>query len=230
MPDTLRSMSARLASLPRLRAIEQVKKVLIVGEIFVRRDDYSVSPLVDRLTEWGILTRISGLTEWIHYLDFSRELRLVQQHAAAGFIRKLTSGYYLQRLLMKIEFAWKHAKQKKIEDAISASGLLPTAPSDMQAIMKQVPEFTALEFESEATLSPAVAAAAMQSGYSGIVVIAPFACLPGRLIEAIYAPWAHERNFPVLALEKDSSEYTPSILSKINIFCLNVASFEQTGD
>jgi predicted CoA-substrate-specific enzyme activase len=221
----LRDMSAQLAQLPRLREVDQVKKILIVGEIFVRRDDFSVSPLVDRLTEWGILTRISGMTEWIHYMDFARKHRLRSQYAKKRFLAKTFSPYYLERSLMKIEFAWKHAKQHRIEAAIRESGLLPTAPSDMKAIMKRVPDFTSMDFETEATLSPAVAAEAMNSGYSGIVIISPFACLPGRLIEAIYAPWAHERNFPVLALENDGSEYPPNMISKINIFCLNVASF-----
>ena len=226
LPKALEQMSVRLSRLPRLRDVDQIQKVLIVGEIFVRRDDFSISPLVDRLTEWGILTRISGLTEWIHYLDFMREQRLVAELNSAGLFGRLSSGYYLQRAMLKIEFAWKHAKQKAIEDAVRISGLLPAAPADMVRIMSRVPEFTTIDFESEATLSPAVAAEAMANGYSGIVIISPFACLPGRLIEAIYAPWARERNFPVLALEKDDSDYTPSMLSKINIFCLNVASFK----
>ncbi len=221
----LRGMAQQLAKLPRLRDVEQVKKVLIVGEIFVRRDDFSVSPLVDRLTEWGILTRISGLTEWIHYLDYSRKQRLQQQYSGKKMFSKATSTYYLKRIQMRIESAWKHSKQKKIEAMIRESGLLPATPSNMKAIMARVPEFTSMDFESEATLSPAVASEAMNSGYSGIVIISPFACLPGRLIEAIYAPWAQERNFPVLALEKDGGEYPPNTISKINIFCLNVASF-----
>jgi predicted CoA-substrate-specific enzyme activase len=223
----LRDMARQLAALPRLREVDEVKKILIVGEIFVRRDDFSVSPLVDRLTEWGILTRISGLTEWIHYMDYARKHRFRQRSAGKKFFPKAFSSYYLQRAMMKIEFAWKRSKQHKIEAAIRESGLFPTAPSDMKAIMKRVPDFTSMDFESEATLSPAVAAEAMQNGYSGIVVISPFACLPGRLIEAIYAPWAHERNFPVLALENDGSEYPPNMISKINIFCLNVASFNK---
>jgi predicted CoA-substrate-specific enzyme activase len=226
--ETLRDMAQQLAKLPRQREVDQIKKVLVVGEIFVRRDDFSVSPLVDRLTEWGILTRISGVTEWIHYMDYARKHRLRRRFAGKRFLPKAFSAYYPQRAMMKIEFAWKHAKQNKIEAAFRESGLFPAVPSSMKAIMKRVPEFTSMEFESEATLSPAVAAEAMNNGYSGIVIISPFACLPGRLIEAIYAPWAHERNFPVLALENDGSEYPPNMISKINIFCLNVASFSQS--
>ena len=45
-------------------------------------------------------------------------------------------------------------------------------------------------------VSPAVAGAAMQDGYSGVAIIAPFGCLPGRVIEGVYAPWARARGYP----------------------------------
>ncbi|MFH0922043.1 MAG: acyl-CoA dehydratase activase-related protein, partial [Fibrobacterota bacterium] len=225
--EVLDGMAKRLAGLPRLHEVDQVKKVLIVGEIFVRRDDYSVSSLVDRLTDWGILTRISGLSEWIHYLDWVREFRLRGKFSGKSFLNKAFSDYYYQLIKMKVELTWKHHVQEKTETLIRASGLFPSAPSDMNVIMERAPEFTSKNFETEATLSPAVAAEAMDQGYSGIVIISPFACLPGRLIEAIYAPWAHARNFPVLALENDGNVYSPNTISKINIFCLNVASFKK---
>jgi len=95
--------------------------------------------------------------------------------------------------------------------------------------MKRAPEFTSEKFETEATLSPSVAAEAMNDGYAGIVIISPFACLPGRLIESIYRPWAQERNLPVIALENDGNVYPPNIISKINIFSLNVSSFNPKG-
>ncbi|MBL8028053.1 MAG: activase [Fibrobacteres bacterium] len=226
LPAAIEEMSAELATLPRIRTAEEVKKVLIVGEIFVRRDDYSVSPLIDKLTDWGILTRISGLSEWIHYLDYVREYRLRNAFKGKSFFHKAFSNYFVKLSLMKVEFLWKHHVQEKIEAAFRKSGLLPAAPSDMQNIMERAPEFTSKDFETEATLSPAVAATAMEAGYSGIVIISPFACLPGRLIEAIYAPWARDRNFPVIALENDGNVYPPNIISKINIFCLNVSEFK----
>jgi predicted CoA-substrate-specific enzyme activase len=227
LPAGIEKMSAELATLPRMRTSEEVKKVLIVGEIFVRRDDYSVGPLVDKLTDWGILTRISGLSEWIHYLDYVREYRLRNSYKGKSFFHKAFSNYYVKLSLMKVEFLWKHHVQEKIEAAFRKSGLLPAAPSDMANIMERAPEFTSKDFETEATLSPAVAATAMEAGYSGIVIISPFACLPGRLIEAIYAPWARDRNFPVIALENDGNVYPPNIISKINIFCLNVSEFKK---
>ena len=71
-------------------------------------------------------------------------------------------------------------------------------------------------------------AAAMGEGYSGVAIIAPFGCLPGRLIEGVYSPWAKARNYPVLALENDGQPYPPNIVSRIEVFAHNVLRFEPT--
>jgi hypothetical protein len=93
----------------------------------------------------------------------------------------------------------------------------------MDRIMARADEFASCELESEATLSPASAAVAMDEGYHGVAIIAPFACLPGRLIEATYAPWARARGLPVVAVESDGNEYPPGVVSRIEIFAHDVS-------
>ena len=66
----------------------------------------------------------------------------------------------------------------------------------------------------------------MNEGYSGVAIIAPFSCLPGRLIEGVYAPWAKARDYPVLALENDGQPYPPNIVSRLEVFAHNVSRFE----
>jgi hypothetical protein len=66
----------------------------------------------------------------------------------------------------------------------------------------------------------------MHDGYSGVAIIAPFGCLPGRLIEGVYAPWAKARGYPVLALENDGQPYPPNVLSRLEVFAHNVLRFE----
>ncbi len=87
-------------------------------------------------------------------------------------------------------------------------------------------EFIGPELESEATVSPAVGAAAMKDGYSGVAIIAPFCCLPGRLIEGVYAPWAKARGYPVLALENGGQPYPPNIVFAMEVFAHNALRFE----
>ena len=67
----------------------------------------------------------------------------------------------------------------------------------------------------------------MESGFSGVAVISPFACLPGRVVKAFLEPYCRERKYPVIALENDGITYPPSILNKLDIFALNVKRFKE---
>ncbi len=78
---------------------------------------------------------------------------------------------------------------------------------------------------SEIAVSTGVAATAMEHGYSGIVNIAPFACLIGRVIEGLYTPWARDRSYPIISVEIDGNQLPPNLISKLNIFMVNVLRF-----
>ena len=121
-----------------------------------------------------------------------------------------------------------HRVEEKVKREMLATGLLPAAPDDVDAALEfGTKEFVSAELESEATISPAVAAAGMGDGYSGVAIIAPFGCLPGRLIEGVYAPWAKSRGYPVIALENDGQPYPPSTVARLEVFAANVNRYER---
>jgi len=66
----------------------------------------------------------------------------------------------------------------------------------------------------------------MEHGYSGVVNISPFACLIGRVIEGLYAPWARDRKYPIISVEIDGNVLPPNLISKLNIFIVNVLRFK----
>lgn len=90
--------------------------------------------------------------------------------------------------------------------------------------------FVSHELNSEIAVSSGVAATAMEDGYSGIVNISPFACLIGRVIEGLFAPWARERGYPMISVEVDGNLLPPSLVSKLDIFMVNVLRFRGRGD
>ena len=49
-----------LAAIPRRRSLADVKKVLVVGEIYVRRDNFSVYELSEHLISQGIFPKLAG--------------------------------------------------------------------------------------------------------------------------------------------------------------------------
>ncbi len=134
-------------------------------------------------------------------------------------------------MLYKIEMAYKHRVDHKIKKTLSSTGLVPETPHDMYEIMDLAEKhFTTHELHSEIVISSGVAATAMNDGFSGIVNISPFACLIGRVIEGIYTPWARERKYPVMSIEIDGNLFPPGVVSKLEIFMLNVLRFKYDPD
>jgi predicted CoA-substrate-specific enzyme activase len=227
----LRRLAAEVRRIPLKRRIADCPRVLIVGEIYVRRDDFAVGELIDLMSERGIVVKAAGIAEWIHYLDFVREYalkKLIRLRKPGGrFLSKPWRD--LQKL--RIEEWWKHSVEKKVLSILEPTGLVPRTPHDMRKIMAYTQKyFVNLELNSEIAVSSGAAAAAMDEGYSGIVNISPFACLIGRVIEGIFTPWARERNYPVLSVEVDGNLLPPNIVNKLNIFMVNVLRFRGGGD
>lgn len=223
----LRRAADRLAKVPLKGSLDDVKKVLIMGEIYVRRDNFSVEEVSQMLISKGIYPKVTGVTEWIHYTDFARKFIMEGRRKREGWLRTLLHGGLKDEAVYLIDKVWKDNVEEKIASALRPTGLIPHVPHDMNEIIGEGQrEFVDPELESEATVSPAVGAAAMNDGYSGVVIIAPFCCLPGRLIEGVYAPWAKARDYPVLALENDGQPYPPNVVSRMEVFAHNVLRFE----
>ncbi len=223
----LKRAAHRFSHVPLKGSLDDVKKVLIMGEIYVRRDNFSVEEVSQMLISKGIYPKVTGVTEWIHYTDFARKFIMEGRRKREGWLRTLLHGGLKEEAGYLIDKVWKDNVEGKIAAALRPTGLIPHVPHDMNEIIGEGKhEFVDPELESEATISPAVGAAAMNDGYSGVVIIAPFCCLPGRLIEGVYAPWAKARDYPVLALENDGQPYPPNVVSRMEVFAYNVLRFE----
>jgi predicted CoA-substrate-specific enzyme activase len=226
----LKRAADRFTRLPRKGRLEDLKKVLIVGEIYVRRDNFSVDEISRTLLAKGIYPKVTGITEWFHYTDYARKFIMEGKRRREGLLRTMLDGGLKDEAVYLIERFWKEAVEEKIAAILRPTGLIPHVPHDMEAVIGEGRKiFVDPELESEATVSPAVGAAAMQEGYSGVAIIAPFGCLPGRLIEGVYAPWAKAHGYPVLALENDGQPYPPNIVSRMEVFAHNVLRFEPTA-
>ncbi|MCL2709231.1 MAG: hypothetical protein FWF03_08970, partial [Defluviitaleaceae bacterium] len=216
----------------RLKAkTEECPKVLIVGEIYVRRDDFAVGELIDLMSGRGIVVKVAGVSEWIHYLDFVREYDLRKRLKLLSPGARLFSDPRRKLFVLGIEKWWKRGVEKRTLKILRPTGLIPETPHEMNEIMGYTQKhFLNLELNSEIAVSSGSAAAAMEAGYSGVVNISPFACLIGRVIEGIYTPWARERNYPVLSVEVDGNQLPPNVVNKLNIFMVNALRFKGGHD
>ena len=227
----LKNVAEDVKKIPLKRKMADCPKVLIVGEIYVRRDDFAVGELTDLMSERGIVVKVAGISEWIHYLDFVREYALNKLINLRKKGTRIFSKPWKDLKMLKIEEWWKHSVEKKVLSILGPTGLIPETPHDMHEIMKYTQKyFVNLELNSEIAVSTGSAAAAMEAGYSGIVNISPFACLIGRVIEGLFTPWARERNYPILSVEVDGNLLPPNIVNKLNIFMVNVLRFKGNSD
>jgi predicted nucleotide-binding protein (sugar kinase/HSP70/actin superfamily) len=227
----LKKVAADLKKIPLKRKLNDCPRVLIVGEIYVRRDDFAVGELIDLMSERGVAVKVASIGEWIHYLDFVRECELKTLINLQKPGRKLFSKPWRELKMLNMEEWWKHSVEKKVLSILEPTGLVPQSPRDMHQIMANTQKhFVNLELQSEISVSSGVAATAMEQGYSGIVNISPFACLIGRVIEGLFTPWARERNYPILSVEVDGNLLPPNIVNKLNIFMVNVLRFRGRGD
>ncbi|MDR1073872.1 MAG: acyl-CoA dehydratase activase [Treponema sp.] len=219
--------------IPLKRTIAQCPKVMIVGEIYVRRDDFAVGELIDLMSERGIVVKVASISEWIHYLDFVREYSFKKLIKLQPKGKRLFSKPWMDLKKLELEEWWKKSIEDKVLKILEPTGLVAHSPHDMREIMEKSQEhFVNLELNSEIAVSSGVAATAMQmkDGFSGIVNISPFACLIGRVIEGLFTPWARERNYPILSVEVDGNLLPPNIVNKLNIFMVNVLRFKGNDD
>jgi len=227
----LENVAKDLKKVPLKKKVTDCPKVLVIGEIYVRRDDFAVGELTELMSERGIVVKVAGISEWIHYLDFVREYALNKLLKLRKPGRRLFSRPWRDLKILGIEEWWKHSIEKKVISILGPTGLIPETPHDMHKIMEYTQEhFVNLELNSEIAVSSGSAAAAMEAGYSGIVNISPFACLIGRVIEGLFTPWARERNYPILSVEVDGNLLPPNIVNKLNIFMVNVLRFKGSND
>jgi len=229
--NELKKVADDVKKIPLKKKVTDCPKVIVVGEIYVRRDDFAVGELTDLMSQRGIVVKVAGIAEWIHYLDFVREYDLVKRINLRKRGTRLFSDPWKRLKKLRLEMWWKHSVENKVLSILEPTGLIPETPHDMKVIMKYSQEnFVNLELNSEISVSTGVAAAAMEAGYSGVINIGPFACLIGRVIEGIYTPWARERNYPVMSVEVDGNVLPPIIVNKLNIFMVNVLRFKGGND
>ena len=84
----LKDIADTISRIPLARKMEDCPKVLIVGEIYVRRDDFAVDELIQQFSRHGIVGKVSNVIEWFYYCDFVRHYELKKKLKLAPWYRR----------------------------------------------------------------------------------------------------------------------------------------------
>lgn len=225
--ERLGVLSERLSLQKKKMSYEDAVKVALIGEIYVRNDEFSRMDLMERLAEKDIIVKVAPISEYIYYSNYLA-LR-PDGHRIPGL---------KERTKLKIKNKIQQNIEKKVKNILSHSGFCDTEMVDVDAITQQAQHLINPELAGEAILTVGSGLRDILNHVSGVISIGPFGCMPSRVAEAILNTQmnidgkavsdkierqnynAEIENLPFLAIETDGNIFPQIIQSKIEIFVL----------
>jgi predicted nucleotide-binding protein (sugar kinase/HSP70/actin superfamily) len=224
--DQLKLSAGNLSKIKREFEYVDLPKVAVIGEIFVRNDEFSRVDLMNKLYENRIIPRVAPVTEYVHYSNYMID---------KGFT---TETYTLkEKLRFRIRKFVQMRIEKKIRSIMAESGFCDDEITDVDEIIKRSERLIDPELAGEAILTVGSALYEVITNVSGVISLGPFGCMPSRVAESILnsemnaeGKVAAEKrgieiseeinDLPYLAIETDGNLYPQIIQSKIEIFIL----------
>jgi predicted CoA-substrate-specific enzyme activase len=193
MRRLMQTIADELSSVERDHRLRK-PKIGIVGEIYVRSHPFANSNIVARLEELGAICDLASLAEWIYYTNFTRRLMARR----SGQWRDLFTNVILNKMQHKIERTLAAPLEKSF-------GKL--AEGDIGHVIKLAEPYLHHSFEGEAILTIGKTIEYYHDGFSGVVNVMPFTCMPSTIVSGI-SPGisAHCGGMPILNLSFDGQE------------------------
>jgi predicted CoA-substrate-specific enzyme activase len=173
MLEVLGEEMAVLARFPRKGRSEDALRISLVGEIYVRHDDFSRQSLVERLAERGIVVRIAPFSEWFHYSDYCVVYGLASNTS------------FLERLGVRLNQVIKWCDQRAIEQQLDRSGYIQGGGHNISHIVRASRRLVNPRLATEASLTVGSTLLDLGESVHGVISIGPFGCMPCRIAESV---------------------------------------------
>jgi predicted nucleotide-binding protein (sugar kinase/HSP70/actin superfamily) len=225
----LRESMIEMGDIPVKSPWEQVPKILLTGEIFVRRDSLSRQYLTERLAERGFAVICSPVAEWMYYCNYLGETGLALPPLSWG---EMIATRLKQWVMVRTE--------KRIKALFSLSRKCHTEQIHIPTLIGNAAAHISPRLTGEAILTIGSSLSEVGINACGAIAIGPFGCMPNRLSESILrenmkktvicskkpgnfrlaSTLADIDDLPFLAIETDGSPFPQLIQSKLDAFCL----------
>jgi predicted CoA-substrate-specific enzyme activase len=163
-------------------------RVGIVGEIFVRSNQFANDGLIRKLEALGAQAGIPPMEEWLDYIDHQRKRRN-RLHLEGGW-----KDWAQQKLTEIVQESVAEPLRKEFDGSIE----LFTRELPTQAIIDRGHKYLTPAVEGEAILSLGRVVEYAEHGFDGIVNIIPFGCMPGVIVSLLLHQFRRDYGLPVL--------------------------------
>jgi predicted nucleotide-binding protein (sugar kinase/HSP70/actin superfamily) len=224
----LTTMAKRLSAVALKRKIAEVPVISLVGEIFVRRDEFSRKNIVDYLENRGFMVRVAPVTEFMSYSNYVMNSGIGDRE----FTRK-------ERVRIRLTGHIQEWWEWRIKSILSRSGLYKYEMIEVEKTIDSVRHLLNVNFRGEAILTVGLALREILHDSCGVISIGPFGCMPSRVAEAILnremdvegkkripgwekraAQFADIGDFPFLSIETDGMPFPQIIEANLEAFVL----------
>jgi predicted CoA-substrate-specific enzyme activase len=166
---TIQATAQTLARIPLKMPYEEIPKISLIGEIYVRNDPISLQKLVEKMADRGFIVRTSQTSEWIKYVDWLIKNGIEGRPDIPFWIR-----YFVKRHF-----------DRKIRDLFAPSGLFFHEILQVEDLIHAGEKFVSPMLTGEAILTVGAALHEILHPACGIISIGPFGCMPSRVAESI---------------------------------------------
>jgi predicted nucleotide-binding protein (sugar kinase/HSP70/actin superfamily) len=231
---TLREAMEGLAAFRKRCSVEAATKVSLIGEIFVRRDQFSRQYLAEKLADKGVLVRTAPATEWLHYTDYC---------LARGLSGPVSMG---KRLMLMLKKTIMLKDERLIDYHLAASGFYDGHRIPVDHLVAKGASLINPQLTGEAILTISSALTEIGDHSHGVISIGPFGCMPSRIAESIitYRLVDEKENFslknrtfwtgakgdiplPFLAVESDGNPFPQLVETRLESLLLSARRLKE---
>ncbi|MFN8255236.1 MAG: acyl-CoA dehydratase activase [Bacteroidales bacterium] len=171
LPDVIRKAALQFSAIPKVNG--SLKPLIpIVGEIFMRDNDYCSANIVRRLEALGAETIMAPMAEWISYSTYRYWRDSVWKNDYKGLfkskIQEMSQIYFAKKITGPAEKIMKLKPDVHLHDMLEACGT-----------------YIHKNYDGDPPMAIGAAVSLAKRNISGIVNILPFTCMPGTLITSV---------------------------------------------
>lgn len=208
------------------KPISEAKIISLIGEIYVRREEYSRGDLVKMLVDKDFVVKTAPISEYVYYSNY-----LLRKHIINGISKKEWFKYIIKD---KYQRLYEH----RIKKILSETGLIKYEMIDIDKTIDYAKDLISEKLIGETVLTTGLALREILDDSCGVISIGPFNCIPSRVSDALlnkemtlegkYKFGKLKRNgypedlsyLPFLYVETDGNPYPQITQSKIEIFMM----------
>jgi predicted nucleotide-binding protein (sugar kinase/HSP70/actin superfamily) len=226
---TVEHFAYELSRIPLRMRPQDATVISLIGEIYVRHDEFSARELIETLTTNGFVVRITPIAEYIYYANYLATMTHNNRTTSLG-----------DRMVLRGKNVYQWVVERRIRKILSKTGMVSPHMIDIEKTINYARHLVTEDLVGETMLTLGLSLREILDDSAGIVSIGPFGCMPSRVAEAILSREmtiagkrrsnggngkrypAEISTLPYLHVETDGNPLPQITQSKIEIFMLQV--------